>query len=57
MLIISNVEYSKNPVKVNEAFLISVTIVEQIALWSDAKGTTWGTIKNTTWQQVKLKYF
>ncbi len=57
MLIISNIEFSKNPVKVNEAFLFSVVVIEEIAVWSDLTSETWGTIQANTWEKIKLKYF
>ncbi len=57
MLIIKDVQYSKNHVKINEAFLFQVTVIEEIALWSDLSAKTWGTIKANTWDKVKLKYF
>ncbi len=57
MLIIKDVQYSKNPIKINEAFLFQVTVIEEIALWSDLRAKTWGTIKANTWDKVKLKYF
>ena len=57
MLIIKDVQYSKNPVKINEAFLFQVTVIEEIALWSDLRAKTWGATKANTWDKVKLKYF
>lgn len=58
MLIIKTVEYSKNPVAISEAFIISMTIEEIIAMWSDLNVKTWGEIKQaSSWENVKLKYF
>lgn len=57
MLIIQKVEYSKNPVLINEAFLISVTVCEQTATWNDVKAETCGNLKNINWLKVKLKDF
>lgn len=55
MLIITNVTYSKNPVLINEAFLISVTIEEQIGTWNDSSTQTWDIMNQNTWLEVELK--
>lgn len=57
MIKINTVEYSKNPVKTNEAFLISITAMEEMATWNDVKAKTWSEIKSVTWDKVKRKIF
>lgn len=57
MLIINKIEYSKAPVKTNEAFLISITITEETATWNDVKANIWSTFKSLTWDKVKRKIF
>lgn len=57
MIKINTVEYSKNPVKTNEAFLISIAAMEEMATWNDVKAKTWSEIKPVTWDKVKRKIF
>ena len=57
MIIIQQIEYSKNPVSISEAFLFYTTLIEVLAIWSDPKIKSWNDIKATSWQNVKLKYF
>lgn len=57
MLVIDSIQYSKNPVKVGEAFLISVSISEEVGTWNDTVNKTWGNIGSNTWNQVNTKYF
>ena len=57
MLEITSVNLSKDPVKISETFIISISITEITALWNDTKNKTWSNLKGATWQKVKLKDF
>lgn len=57
MLKINNVEISKNPVKTNETFIISVSITEEFATWTDVKSKTLSEILKATWDNIKAKIF
>lgn len=57
MLIIQNVEYSKNPVEINEAFLFKLEVIEVLAIWNDLQSKTWNDVQGITWENMKLKYF
>lgn len=55
MLVINAVEYSKNPVSVNQAFLIKVTVEEVFGTWNDIKTKTWANVEPANWQDLNLK--
>lgn len=55
MIIIDNVELSKNPVQVGEALILKITLHEEMAMWSDVKTKTWTNVLNRTWNQIKRK--
>lgn len=57
MIQIDKVEYSKNPVSTSETFIISVSVSEVFATWTDIKTKIWDTIKSLTWDKVKRKIF
>jgi hypothetical protein len=58
VLKIDSVQFSKQPVAVSEAFLISIEVSEVKATWGDVKAKTWGEIKSAgNWEKVKDKYF
>lgn len=58
MLIISAVEYSKNPVNTGEALLIKVTVSEIMAYWSDLNNIKiWSDLSTITWDKVERKIF
>ncbi|QZY56719.1 hypothetical protein [Crassaminicella profunda] len=55
MLMIQNVEFSKNPVNSNEALIIKVDIKEITVTWGELKAATWNNLLSMTWQDVKYK--
>lgn len=57
MIVIDNVEISKNPVKTGEAFLIKITAREVMSTWNDTKPSKWEIFKNKTWDMIKRKIF
>lgn len=57
MIVIDNVEISKNPVKTGEAFLIKITAKEVMATWADTQPSKWELLKAKTWDKVKRKIF
>lgn len=57
MIVIDNVEISKNPVKTGEAFIIKITAREVTATWGDAKPTALQIFKTKTWDMIKRKIF
>ena len=57
MLKINEIEYSKMPVTTNEAFLISITITEENAVWTDVHTNIWNALRNLTWSNIKRKIF
>lgn len=57
MIIIDNVELSKNPVQVSEALLIKITLHEEMANWEDTKLSKWEIFKTKTWDMLKRKIF
>lgn len=57
MIVIDNVELSKNPVQVGEAILIKVTAREELAKWEDVRSKKWTDLIVRTWDQVKRKIF
>lgn len=57
MIIIENVEISKNPVNTGEVFIISILLEEIMATFYDLSQVTWDNVDYKTWDQVKRKYF
>lgn len=57
MLVIQNIEYSNNPVEINEAFLFKLEVIEVLAVWNDLQSKTWNNVQGITWEKMKLKYF
>lgn len=57
MIVIDNVELSKNKVAINETVVIKVSLREVNGTWGDVKNTTWQNIKTKTWDMVKRKIF
>lgn len=55
MLVIQNVEYSKNPVNTSEAFIIKVEVKEITVKWIDFKAASWSNLLGMTWQDAKNK--
>lgn len=57
MIEINKIEYSKNPTKTGETFLISVSVTETYATWNDLKSKALNVIKSLSWGKVKRKIF
>ncbi len=57
MIIIDNVELSKNPVTTSEVFIIKVTAREVMANWEDTKLIKWENFETKTWNMLKRKIF
>ena len=57
MIVFDNIEISKNPVSTGEAFVLKVTVREEMANWTDVKINLWSKLKNIAWDKVKRKYF
>lgn len=54
MLNISNIEFSKNPVSTNEAFLAKVTLEETFLNWEDTHKKHWNELD--TWQELNYNW-
>jgi hypothetical protein len=57
VIVITKVEYSKNPVSTGETFLLYVTLVEVFAIWNDTLAKTWDDMKIRTWDNLRRKIF
>ncbi len=57
MIVIEKVELSKNPVEIQEPFLLKITCKEELATWSDTASKKWGELQNHTWDDVYRKMF
>lgn len=55
MIVIDNIELSKNPVSTSEVFIIRVTAREEMAIWDDLQVKTWGNLTDKTWDMVRRK--
>lgn len=57
MIVIENIELSKNPVQVGETIIIKVTAREVMSNWEDTKTKKWSDFLGKTWDQIKRKIF
>lgn len=57
MIVVDNIELSKNPVDTGETFIIKIELHEEMATWQDARNKTWSNMLLTTWDKFKRKIF
>lgn len=57
MIVLNEIEISKNTVAVQEVFIIKITVSEVMAKWNDVKNLNYLDIKLITYDNVKRKIF